>query len=110
MVEQYRDKAKLWGEGYAMIEKASELLKDVLDPYSDRVSVDWDRMEDEHGQSLYTMTLRYPPEMVQKSFTPEELQAPSDLWRPFSRLWQDLLRAREGRLWKELRALDDKEE
>ena len=38
--------------------------------------------EDEHGRSLYTMTLRYPPEMVEKSFTLDELRV-SDLWRPF---------------------------
>jgi hypothetical protein len=100
----YSDKARQWGEGYALLQQATTRLEEVAGPSADLVKVEWDRVEDAGGRSLYTLTLSDWTGSVSADFTLDELQLPTHLRVRLYRLWGDLLQMRNH---KELQQLTD---
>jgi hypothetical protein len=102
---RYSEKAKQSGEGYALLQQATNRLEEVLGPSADLVSAEWDRTQDQRGRTLYTLTVSDFTGEASASFTPEELQAPGRLRSRLLALWGDLLQARSDAQVKKLQEL-----
>lgn len=87
----YSDKAKQWGEGYALLQQATKRLEDILGPSAGSVAAEWDRGQDERGRILYTLRIADPTGEVGAAFTPQELESPGHLRFRLLDLWGDLL-------------------
>jgi hypothetical protein len=99
----YHEKARQGGKDYSLLEQATERLQAILDGASGPVQAEWDRAEDEGGHVVYLLKLRDSPDVAEARFTPEELLSPSHMRFHLSRLWRDLLRARNHRLMQQLK-------
>jgi hypothetical protein len=103
----YSEKAKQGGEGYALLQQATERLKEVVGETADPIKAEWDRREDGEGRSLYTLRLSDWSGAVSASLTPDELQSPSRLPVRLDRLWGQLPQIRSHKQLEELRKSGD---
>src|SRR4051812_29758053 len=99
----YHDRAKQGGEGYVLLQQATERLKEVLGGSADSVRVEWDQADDERGRVLCTLTLRDHPDEAKARFAPDELTQPPHMRVRLYRLWGELLQARNHRQLRHLR-------
>ncbi len=99
----YHDKAKQWGEGYPLMEEATEELQELLANSLDPVEAEWDREEDKQGHVVYTLKLRDFAGEVKDSFTPAELLDSNERGFRVNRLLRELLRVRSHKLLKQMR-------
>lgn len=106
----YHDNAKREGEGYALLQQVTERLKEVVEPYQDRVKVEWDRREDEGGQPLYTLRIEDRPDAAQANFAPVDLKSGHHLDFRLYRLWGKVLQSRSHRLLRDMREGSDWED
>jgi hypothetical protein len=99
----FTDKAKQWGEGFALLQHATKRLEEeVVGPSAATAEAKWDRTEDEGGRPLYALTLSDHGVTVREEFTPEELRSDSRMYVELTRLWGDLLQEWSHRLFREL--------
>lgn len=98
----YHEKAKQWGEGYALMKQATERLQKALVDSPDPVEAEWDGGEDEQGHSAYTLALRDFAGEVKASFTPQELMQPNELFFRVYGLLISLLRGRDRKLRQQM--------
>ena len=86
----YRETARQPGEGYSLLQQATEQLKEVLGPSADQVSVEWDRSQDDRGRILYTLTISDQTGEARATFAPGELASPTQMRMRLYRLWGGL--------------------
>jgi hypothetical protein len=101
----YQNKAKQWGEGYALLQQATKRLEEVLGPSAELVSAEWTQGQDARGRIIYTLTLSDFTGQVSATFAPEELQSPNHLRIRLLDLCGDLLQARSDAQMKKLKQL-----
>jgi hypothetical protein len=101
----YTDAAKQWGEGRALLQQANEQLQRVIGRFSEEVSVEWDRGQDERGRTVYTIKLSDDTDEAAASLTPEELRESTHLRSRLRHVWGDLLEARSNRQMKRLQQM-----
>ncbi|HJT76798.1 MAG TPA: hypothetical protein VJ739_06310 [Gemmataceae bacterium] len=105
MTVTYTDKAKQWGEGYALLQEATDRLEEVLGESAGLVSAEWDRTQDARGRVLYRLRLSDFTGQVSATFTHEELQSPGHMRFRLLGLWGDLLQMRSDEQVKKLQQL-----
>jgi hypothetical protein len=98
----YDDRSKQVKEYFTLLQQATERLKDVLGPSSGLVKAKWDRIEDERGRSLYSLTLSDFTGEAEARFAPDELQNSTHMRVRLYKLWGDLLQDRNRKQMKEL--------
>ena len=81
-----------------MFQQANKLLEEVLRRATASIEVQWDRVEDARGRTLYELKLSDWIGSVSTRFTPSELRSPSDLNYWLIRLCGDLLQIRSHHL------------
>jgi hypothetical protein len=106
----YQDQARQWGEGYVLLQQATNILEDILGPSADRVAVEWDREQDERGRLVYRLTLSDLMGKASAVFAPEDLRSPARVRSRLLGLWGDLLQARSDAQIKKLQELVNTEE
>ncbi len=94
MKVEYSDKAKQWGEGFALLQQATKRLEEVVGPATAWVVAVWDRAEDARGRSVYTLRISDWEGAVSATFTPDELRSRTQDRYYWHRLWGDLLQVR----------------
>ena len=108
---EYSEGAKQWGESYALVQQATESLKEVLGPiHQDVVRGNWARIEDERHRTLYRLTLSDFAGTADLSFEPDELRQPTHMLGRLYHLLGKLLQVRSAQQLKELRRLRDLED
>ena len=97
----YSEKAKQRAEDFALLQKATDFLEEILKAKAAKVQAEWDRTEDAKGQTIFTLRVSDSVDSASHSFTPEELKSS---WLKFDllRLWDDILRARGDRAFQRL--------
>lgn len=98
----YRDRARQWGEGLALLQHATKRLEEVLGPSAGQVTAEWDRAEDGQGRLVYTLRLSDWTGAATAVFDSDELQSGSHMRSRFYRLWGDLLQIRSDKQLQEL--------
>lgn len=89
----YQDQTRQGGEGYVLLQQATQSLEDILGPAAERVRVEWDREQDQQGRLVYRLTLSNVTGRTSAMFTPAELQSPTRVRRYLLGLWGDMLQA-----------------
>ena len=85
-----------------LFRRANEFLEEVMRRPSAPVEVQWDRVEDERGRTLYELKLSDWIGSVSSRFTRSELESSSDLNYRIRWLYDDLLQIRSRHLLKVL--------
>ena len=99
----YQEKANEWGETYALLQQATERLKELLGPSEGLAKAEWGRMADERGCTLYTLRISdFTGETAETGFTLDELKNPTLMRFRLYRLGGDLLRERNRKQLQEL--------
>ncbi len=102
---QYSPEAKQCPEAM-LLEQASTLLVDILGPQSSQiVKAEWNRVKDNHGRTLYRLTIRDFTGEASTDFAPDELQNPLHMRFRMYRLWGDLLQVRHDLLHQQVQDL-----
>ena len=83
----YSDKAKQSGEDFALLQKASRKLEEIVDPSKGPVAARWDRIQDEKGRPKYELRLDHEYGTVTGDFTPAELPNPYSISFLLHSLW-----------------------
>lgn len=91
---KYTTNAQQEGQGYTLIQQATRRLEEILGPSVASVSVEWDRVVDKTGRSLYRLTLKDFTGQASTEFTLEELRNPLHMHVRLYQLWGDLLQQR----------------
>ena len=108
---EYSEGAKQWGESYALVQQATESLKEVLGPiHQDVVRGNWARIEDERHRTLYRLTISDFAGTVVSNFASDELKQPSHMLVRLSQLWGKLLQVRNWEQRKELQRIKNLED
>jgi hypothetical protein len=81
-----------------VLEQVTGWLEEVLRISPEPVEAEWDRAEDEHGQSVYTLTLRNFAGEVKERFAAADLAHTTDLRARVYGLLGELLRVRDHEL------------
>jgi hypothetical protein len=92
----YSENSKRWGEGYALLQRASDLLANTIGS-SEGVKATWDMVQDPQGRTLYRLTLQDPTGSVSTDFAPDELANGLHMRFRTYRIWGDLLQLRNKR-------------
>ncbi len=100
----FSDDLKAWGEGFALAQKGTKRLIEVIGPDRDVVAGEWDCVTDESGQQILTLHVFDHAGETTFSFAPDELISPSQTSFRMHRLWGDVLHARSGRILDNLAA------
>lgn len=98
----YHDRAKQWGEGYALLQQATKRLEEIVGHSEDLVTAEWDRTQDAQGRVVFTLRLADWSGWVTAVFAPEELESASHLRSRFYSLLGDLLQIRSTKQLQEL--------
>jgi hypothetical protein len=98
----YTEKARQKSEDFALLQRATNWLQEVVGPSASQATVEWDRNEDDKSHPLYTLKISDRPDAASASFDRDELAGGSLLRYRLSRVWDDLLQARSHRLLDEL--------
>jgi hypothetical protein len=98
----YTDRIKKTDEAYDRLHEATDLLEEAIGPSAGSANVEWDRIKDDKGRILHALRISDWTDTATASFTPDELQAKTHMRVRLSRLWDDLLQARNH---KELQQL-----
>ena len=106
---EYSEGAKQWGES-ALVEQASERLKEVLGPSQEVVKANWARIEDERHRPLYRLTLTDFAGSAEINFEPEELRQPTHMRVRLYHLLGKLLQVRSATQLEELHRLRNRED
>ena len=101
----YSDRSQQVGEYRALLQQATERLEDILGPSAALVNVQWDRIEDSRGRSLYRLTIKDFTGEASTDFAPEELQNPTHMHVRLYRLWGDLLQVRSNKQHEKVQAI-----
>jgi hypothetical protein len=104
---QYTANAQQRGEDSSLIQHATNRLDEILGSASE-VKVEWDRLADKTGRTLYRLTLADLTGHVSTDFTPDELRNPLYLHVSLYRLWGDLLQRHSDEQHKVVQAMLDR--
>src|SRR5205809_88795 len=105
----YSEKARQSHDGLVLLEQAIPRLEEAIGPAAARVKAEWDRTEDEKGRPLYPLRISDGRDSAIRSFAPEELRSPTRLQFLLTRLWGDLLQARNHRELDDLQGTNGSE-
>ncbi len=98
--------ARQWDEGSRLLSQASAVLEEILGPQSSQiVKAKWIREQDLQGRTFYRLTIRDFTDEVSTAFTLDELQNPLHMKVRLSRLWGDLLQARNNKQHQEVQLI-----
>ncbi|HBI41388.1 MAG TPA: hypothetical protein DDY78_00840 [Planctomycetales bacterium] len=92
----YSDRARRWGEGFALLQKATTCLEEILGPSAGEVTAEWDRAENGHGSRMFALRLSDETGAATAVFTPDELESYSHMRQWLNFLWVDLLQTRSA--------------
>jgi hypothetical protein len=93
---------------YALAEKATRRLDEIVGEHRADAEAEWDTAEDANKQKgLVTLTIREHPEEVRGSMAREDLERPDVLRARLGLLWDDLLADRLHRLLREFHNGDE---
>lgn len=98
----YTEKARQWGEGYALLHHATKRLEEILGPSASLVRAEWDRREDARGRTLYTLRLSDWTGETKADFAPDELASADQMRYRLHRVWGDLLQVRSQKQLEQL--------
>ena len=86
----------------APVQEATKRLEEVLGPSAARVNAEWERVEDERGNSSYRLRISDGLDDATAILGPTELTVPLQLRIRLYHLWGDLLQARNDRQLRNL--------
>jgi hypothetical protein len=98
----YSDRARQCAEDFALLQRATKCLEEVLGKSTNDVQAEWDQRQDARGRATYTLRISDWTGSVSVDFTPDELQSPSQVRYRMLRLWGDLLQIRSHKQLEEL--------
>ena len=98
---QYSDNART-GEFFPLLRQASTRLEDLLGPSAGTTRAEWDLTPDAEGRPLYTLRVSGLKESAAAQFAPDELADSPHLRHRLTRLWGDMLQARNHRHLREM--------
>jgi hypothetical protein len=101
----YSDQTRQRAEDHLLLEQATKSLEKVVGPSAELVSVQWDRGQDERGDTIYRLTISNCTEEVSAAFTPDELRHPSHVRSRLLDLWGDFLQVLSNTQVKKLQQL-----
>lgn len=90
----------------AGVKKANQILRDVIGPSDEKVSVNWQIAPDNHKPHL-RLIIAKPPDEIKAKIAPEEFQDENRLRGTLIRLWGDVLEVRSHRLLLGLLELEE---
>src|SRR5436305_15250093 len=99
---RYSDSAKQGGDGYDLLEKATQQLGEVLGQSAGLVTAEWDRGQDAQGRPVYTLKISDFTGEASARFAPDELNTPRHLRFRLHTLWGDLLQDRNHKQLQQL--------
>jgi hypothetical protein len=102
MEVRYSEKARQPREVGALLERATQMLENVVGASAGAVRAEWDRADDLKGRPIYSLLISDFGDSAQTRFAPDELQRPNHVNVRLHRLWGDLLEARSRRQLEEL--------
>jgi len=85
-----------------LVDRASQVLTDLLGPLRDGVAIDWDLAEDARGCQILVLKMSDATGTVSATFDPSELEDTNLLMSRLNRLWGDLLEIRSHNQLKRL--------
>ena len=93
---------KQWPDGYALAQKASNRLEEVLGKSADIVSAEWGLTVDDRGRQVFQLQLNDPANRSERQIDPDALRSSALTGFHMHRAWGDLLRARNERHLKDI--------
>ncbi len=105
----YSEKARESREGYALLQRATERLEEIVRRSLDPVTAEWDRTQDD-GEPLYTLRLADWSGSATVDFRPKDLGDSGRLDNRLYRVWDELLEIRSHKLLERLRGSGESEE
>jgi len=89
----YSEKLREWKQGYELAQRASSKLPEVLGEDLNKVSGEWDKLENDQGDVLVTLRLKDSKFESIGQFDLTDLQSPAGTAFRLYRTWGDLLHA-----------------
>lgn len=102
---KYSDKVKQKSDEYglSLLKQATRQLEEVIGRSAERVSAEWDRVDDATGRTSFVLKVKDTTGEAQASFDPEELQRPISAKIRMHQVWGQLLQIRNHKLLQDLR-------
>ncbi len=101
----YDDKTKAPGEGFKLLQQTTNQLQEFMGSYAQAATVEWDRVGDDNGQSLFKIKLRNPSGEVSTSFDLEELRRPTRVRIDLLHMFGELLKIESHQLLDNLKRI-----
>ncbi len=106
----YQDQTKQRSEEYALLQQASECLKEVIGQTITEVSARWEQGQDERGRKTYTLTLSNAAQQMSATLATDELRSLRHLRSRLLDLWGDFLQAlSDAQMKKLLQMIDERD-
>lgn len=102
---RYSDKVPR--DSLPLLEQATRTLETILDRSVNRVTAEWDRLDDEAGQPVYQLRLADKPDEATRRFTYNELTSPTELSFRLSFLWDEVLANGSWRLLDQMEGMKE---